>query len=545
MLLDRAQTLEHERAFVELNRSGVEVASLTYSQLLSKATAVAAQLQELRVNERNVLLLIPHGMHFIVGFYGCLLAGFVAVPHRMPKPSDFERLGSICNSIRIAAVVTVRAHLARTEEFVGKYQPGVPTICVDHLESALAWRLAESKFDTIALVQFTSGTVRSPKGVVLTHGALIRNSEAIRSAFKFSLKNVVVSWLPFTHDMGLIGHVVQPVYSGLLNVFMSPTTFVTTPSMWLQVISRYRAYCSGAPNFAYRFCCDKRMDDDMEGVDLSCWRLAYCGAERIDPDTARSFCARFARLGFSSSSFFPCYGLAESTLFVTGRWGLEIDKSPSNQECVSVGSVRSDHVSVKVVEPRSMTECGDRCIGEIWIKSKSNALGYINDLDATETTFGVCLDGDAGYLRTGDLGYTDSDQLYVVGRMKDLIKVRGISFAAEDAELLIMRAAQEMAVVVSACAVVGVDTELGESTIALIEIEEEFRCAANGRDLSEGVTRKICDSMGLLLCDVLLVNRGDLPRTASGKVKRAECRELYYQVRANREEDYRRVSGTS
>lgn len=534
VLLEHASSREQAPVYTELDRHGKTTQTLTFGRVQQKSAAVAATLQRLELVDRRVLLLMPQSMSFIVGFLGCLLARCVAVPHRLPKATDMERLLTIARMADIAAVLTIKAHEPRIRQLFDHSGLNVALVSVDEVDDALHsdWRMPDIGAATTALVQFTSGTIRSPKGVVVPHSALLHNSAAIREAFRFRGGEPLISWLPFTHDMGLIGHVVQPLYSSLHSIFLSPVAFATNPLCWLQAISDFRADCSGAPNFAYRLCSSKFTAESSMQLDLSSWRLAYCGAERIDADTMRTFIQKFRPHGFSPSSIFPCYGLAESTLFVTGRWGIAADRlTPASQEYVSVGPVANDRTTVKIVEPDTLSECADREIGEICIRSTSNASGYLNDAKATADAFDITIDGLDGFMRTGDLGYRDAGQLFVVGRMKDLIKIRGVAFAAEDAELVVVRTTQRMGQDILACAVTGIETESGEAALAFIELQNEISDARCSRDLSSRVARAVCDEIGILLEDVILVTRGELPKTPSGKVKRAACKDIYLSRR--------------
>jgi acyl-CoA synthetase (AMP-forming)/AMP-acid ligase II len=519
-LLNQMDRDAEATAFIELDRKGRERHVASYQLLFDRAASTAVHLQARGLGGKNVLLQISHGFDFVAGFYGCLLAGCTAVPRRVATRSQRDQLGPVLEVAEVAAVLCNEDTRDAWDD-AGSTGPSLPVICVEQgRDLSRDWRPPKLREQAIALIQFTSGTTSLPKGVVVSHGALAHNSETIRAAFGFVPGHTVVSWLPFTHDMGLVGHVVQPVYSGLRSVVMPPAAFAGNPSTWLRTIAAYRAYCSGAPNFAYRFSCDRIADESVSDLDLSGWEIAYCGAERIEAHTIRRFLAKFASLGFRPISIYPCYGLAESTLYATGRRGLKTDQpTPGGPTYVSVGAPPGSS-EIRIVAPDTAAECVDRTVGEVWIRSESAASGYMNDAASSAATFDARCGTRGGFIRTGDFGYRADAELYLVGRIKDVIKVRGLAVAAEDVELAISDAAQAEGHCLHGCAVIEVEGQDRESIVAVIEAEPSLST------IFSGLKGSVLRTTGLLLDQLIIVERGTLPRTPSGKVQRRNCRQV-------------------
>ncbi len=544
-LLAQAERTPDARAFVELNRRGEEIAELSRRSLYQRANRVAVRLREIGRDGANVMILLPHGMQFVLCFYGCLLAGRVALPYKIPKSADVPRLLSVLQTAQVAAIVTVKQQEAKVREWLAGAALRIPLLLFDDLaadvsESGVPFHTSRASADERAVLQFTSGTTSSPKGVVISHGALAHNSTAITRAFGLRSGERMVSWLPFTHDMGLIGHVVLPVYSALTSVFMSPVAFVSNPAIWLQAISHYRAQCSGAPNFAYRLCCDKIAESLFE-VDLSCWEVAYCGSERIEPRTAATFIKKFARYGLPARSFYPCYGLAESTLFVTGRHGVKTTLSKTTGAlCVSVGAPADESFQLAIKDDRQ-ARCADGDVGEIWIKSPSNACGFYGESGYSSRPFTADAKYTPEFIPTGDIGYLEAGELYVVGRIKDVIKIRGLAFAAEDLELAIGDAANSLGITIYAVAAIAVVEDEHERIVGLLECDVDGQSVdgqgIDKRDVGvahvrQQIRRRVCDATGAVLDDLVLLSRHALPRTTSGKVKRGQCAAIFLEEKS-------------
>ncbi|HVR99607.1 MAG TPA: AMP-binding protein, partial [Thermoanaerobaculia bacterium] len=462
----------------------------------------------------RALLLYPPGLEFVAAFFGCLYAGVIAVPAYPPRSRRPDsRLRGIAMDCRPRVVLTTAALLARREALVGQ---------VAELASAL-WLDTETLDDPssgfepspgdIAFLQYTSGSTGNPKGVVVTHSNLLHNLERIRVAFGQTPESVVVGWLPLFHDMGLIGNVLEPCYVGCECVLMSPAAFLQKPSRWLAAIDRYRGTTSGGPNFAYDLCARSIAP---ETLDLSCWSVAFNGAEPVRRATLDRFAEIFAPCGFRRESFAPCYGLAEATLLVSAARGAGEDP------LVSCGALPSGD-EVRIVDPESGIACAADEVGEIWLAGPSVAAGYWNRPEATQETFGaVAEDGGGPYLRTGDLGFVRHDELVITGRLKDLIVLRGRNLYPQDVELSAERA--HPALRAGGGAAFSVDERGEESVVVVHEVE---RRAGPLGEITDAVRRAVAEEHGVRVADVVLLRAGTIPKTSSGKIQRRECRSRY------------------
>jgi amino acid adenylation domain-containing protein/non-ribosomal peptide synthase protein (TIGR01720 family) len=530
-----------------------EARRLTWSEVDREARAVAALLQESVAPGERALLLYPSGLEFVTAFLGCLYAGVVAVPASPPRPRRSQpRLAAIAHDAEPALVLTHRSLRQRIEglgESISELQ-GLRILATDELDLGLAerWRDPGVKPSDLAFLQYTSGSTALPKGVVVTNGNLLHNEETIRRAFGQSEDSIIVSWLPLYHDMGLIGGVLQPLYVGAQCVLMPPLAFLQRPMRWLQAIDRYRATTSGGPNFAYELCVQRRTDPGCEALDLSSWDVAFNGAEPVRPGTLGRFARAFAEQGFRNEAFFPCYGLAEATLFVSGGTkeappiveeidsaALERDRvaaamaGASARALVSCGGPWLD-TQVVIADPESLERLpGDR-VGEIWVSGPSVAQGYWRRPEATEREFCARLSGEpetGPFLRTGDLGFLLDGQLFVTGRLKDLIIIRGRNHYPQDIELTAesshpgLRAGGGVAFTLEG------DAESGERLVVVQELARGRRPEVGVA--AEAIRRAIVEEHEVQVHEVVLVRDATVPRTSSGKVQRSACRALYLE----------------
>jgi acyl-CoA synthetase (AMP-forming)/AMP-acid ligase II len=557
VLRERARDRFRDRAFTFLTDGEVEGDTLTYGELDVNARSIAAALRShgLIPGER-ALLLYPPGLEFISAFFGCLYAGIIAVPAYPPQPSQLARtLPRLLSIIADAdvAIVLCDASVSRSGKGMSAHAPAlvnIPWLSTDRLGASRAneWTGHAISRDHLAFLQYTSGSTASPRGVMVSHANLLHNLDYARRQGGNGPGTVSVSWLPVIHDMGLIEGVLQPIFAGYPAHLMAPASFLQRPMRWLRAITRYRATNSGAPNFAYDLCVRKVSDDQLPELDLSSWRIAYNGAEPIRRETLLAFHERFRSVGFRWRSFFPVYGLAESTLLVStgdcdyepvmrdvdagqlaaGRVVAAVAGAPT-KSLVSSGPHGSG-TRVLIVDPATTTPCADGEVGEIWVSSPSVARGYWRrDIESAETFRARLADGRGPFLRTGDLGTMIDGELFVTGRAKDIIVIRGYKYYPQDIELTAERLHPAIRGGCSAAfALDGGDTESVGLAVELdprqLPIDQKTRVRAFG-EIVDAVRAAIATEHGVNLSLVALVGVGGVPKTSSGKLRRSACRD--------------------
>jgi acyl-CoA synthetase (AMP-forming)/AMP-acid ligase II/acyl carrier protein len=396
--------------------------------------------------------------------------------------------------------------------------------------------------EQLAFLQYTSGSTRSARGVMVRHGDLATNLDSLREIWSVDRESVGVSWLPVFHDMGLIAGVLLPIWMGYPTYLMSPTTFIRDPLSWIRAFSHFRGTLGGAPNFAYQACADAAQAADTSALDLSSWRVAWNGAEPVRPDTLDRFCSQFEPNGFRPHSISPGYGLAEATLIVSCSDGSEPPTELTVDESeLHIGQVRvrADGTSgtkrlagsgrpgtgteLRIVRPDTRRDAERHRLGEIWVRSGSVAQGYWQNPVETDQTFGGYLTtGEGPYLRTGDLGFLHEDELFVIGRLKDLIVIRGVNYYPHDIEYTVERS--HAALRSDAGAVIGVDEGGRTDLVALHEIRRDCAESVSLAEVCDAVRRAVAREHQVALRRVVLLRPGDLPKTSSGKVQRARCR---------------------
>jgi len=535
-------------------------ANLTFAELDRAARAVAAELVRQLGEARHgaaALLLYPPGLEFIPAFLGCMYAGVVPVPVSPPRSAKhIERLAAVSKDCGARIAFTSGSLHARESELfaMAPALAALPVVASDGIEASLAENFEPRALDPngLAFLQYTSGSTGTPKGVMVTHANLLANLRAIHSSSASDKDFVLVSWLPIFHDMGLIGSTLYPLWRGDRLVFMSPFAFLEKPIRWLRAITRYKGQMAIGPNFALDLCARKITDEEKRGLQLSSWKTLWCGAEPVRAETLRRFDKAFGRYGFRSSTHLPCYGLAENTLLTTvGSPGLEprilcVDPGALEQglvaaprdaakklELVGCGSIR-DESRLAIVDPESCRELRPDRVGEIWVHGPSVAQGYWQRPEETTQTFGAHLaDSDAGpFLRTGDLGFVHAGELYVCGRLKDLIIIRGRNLYPSDIEAAAEREVSfSRANGVAAFAIDGADTE---KLVIVVELPDEVvtnladaALLAKAEALIERVRGTIASEFEAPVHEIVCVKQGTFPRTTSGKVQRGRCKKLY------------------
>jgi len=542
-----AENQPTEPAFYFLTDGDRNEIRWTFEQLDEKARAVARKLQLLGLKDRRALLLYPPGLDFVAGFFGCLYAGVVAIPAYPPRRNrNMTRIQAISDDAEAKAVLTVHAVTGRVSGLLDEapHLRDLTWLATDEIPAELAgdWEEPEIDGDMLAALQYTSGSTGTPKGVMLAHRNMMHNASIIAYGFEPTRTGIGTSWLPTYHDMGLVGGVLEPVFCGCPVVLMSPLAFLQKPVRWLRTITRYGVTISGGPNFAYDLCTQKVTDDQLKGLDLSTWDVAFNGAEPIRDSTLDKFAERFGPVGFRCEAAYPCFGMAETTLIVTGGKKHEppvmrtfSGKALDEHRIVSVDGDREDArvlvgcgqvlpgQEVRIVDPVNYRHLPDDRVGEIWVDSPSVAMGYWKNRGATQDTFQAKLaDSTSGtYLRTGDLGFLHEGELFVTGRLKDLIIVRGMNRYPQDIELTVERSSNRLQA--GAVGAFAVDMKGRERLIIVSEVERKRH--KDWADVIQTIRRNVTVEHDLPPDGVVLVRFGSIPKTSSGKIQRHACRD--------------------
>lgn len=549
LLRHRSAHLGHDRAFVYLADGENDEIHLSYRELDRQARAIAARLQAMGLVGERALLLYPAGLDFIAAFFGCLYAGVVAVPAYPPRRNrSLERIEAIANDAEAKIALTTDEVLGRVQGVLDaspnlKHMPWLATNRLPKGEEN-NWRKPDVHGDTLAFLQYTSGSTGQPKGVMLTHANLMHNSALISYAFEMTRSGSGVFWLPVYHDMGLIGGVLEPLYMASPNVLMSPVAFLQKPFRWLQAISKHKATISGGPNFAYDLCVRKVTAEQRETLDLSSWVLAFNGAEPVREETIDAFTRAFEPCGFRREAFYPCYGLAEATLIVSGGFrgappvvryfdakaleNNQVVDALADEEgargLVGCGGNLLDE-EIVIANPQTLVRCAADEVGEIWVKGPSVALGYWKQPEQTEQTFRAFLQdsGRGPYLRTGDLGFMQDGELFVCGRIKDLIIVRGVNHYPQDIELTIERSHEDLRKGAGAAFTVEIDGR--ERLVIVNEVERgRHREKESFEPIFDAIRRNVSAEHELPVDAIVLLKAGSIPKTSSGKIQRHASR---------------------
>lgn len=514
--------------------AGLTQETLTFSSLWEQAACLAQYLQAQGLTHERAVLVCKSQKNFVVAFYACLLAGTVAVPSSPPKRKVLEsRLKLIAQDAKARVIIFDADELASADLALDgedllkidlRHCPGADAFAA-HVAT---WTPVFADESTPAFLQYTSGSTGDPKGVVVSHGNLVHNCAAIQEAMEITPESRLFTALPLYHDMGLVGGVLQLMYSGCSASFLSPTEFVQYPERWLRIISEFRITVSGGPNFMFDLAARTIQADAIKGVDLSSWRVAFCGAEPIRASVVTRFTERFASYGFRAEAFYPCYGMAESTLLITGaRVGsLPVTQRYAGVEVMGCGLPWRD-TGIEIVDPQSLTRVPAGENGEIWVRGRSVAQGYWGWPKMSQQVFQARFAGaDPGYLRTGDLGFVRDGQLYVTGRLKDLIIVNGRKYVPQDIEDNCERSHDALRH--SGGAAFGVSDGQGERLIVVFELKREWlRRHQEWPAVLSSMRGSVNTEHGLPVSDIVLLMPGALPRTSSGKVRRMQCRMDY------------------
>ena len=552
----RASHQPDEIAFTYLVDGESQQVHVTNQELDRQARGIGAWLETHGLVGSRALLLYPPGLDFISAFFGCLYAGVAAVPVYPPRRNrSLSRIRAIAEDAQAEVALTTDAVLQRVGSLIEE-TPGLKELtwlatCQVPEGMDARWQMPDVYGDTLAFVQYTSGSTGAPKGVMLNHANLLHNSALIAYAFEHTRSGIGVFWLPSYHDMGLIGGILQPLYMGRPNILMSPMSFLQRPYRWLSAITRYSGMArggitSGGPNFAYDLCVEKITPEQRRTLDLSKWAVAFNGAEPVRAETLDRFVEAFEPCGFRPEAFYPCFGLAEATLIVSGGYAKQVpvirnfeavmlaggqvaDGQPDDEgvrALVGCGSTLPDQ-QIVIADPRRMTRSAGEEVGEIWVRGPSVAQGYWRQPEATQSTFGAFLKdtGEGPFLRTGDLGFIKDGELFVTGRLKDLIIIHGLNHYPQDIELAVQQSHRRLRPDSGAVFIVMAD---GRQRLVVVH-EIERRKQGNLTGVFNAVRRAVADEHELAVDSIVLVRAGSIPKTSSGKIQRHACRQGYVE----------------
>ena len=553
LLRHRAAVQADDRAYVALSDRGGEEASITFAGLARRSAALARRIAAHAAPGERALLLCPNGVGFMVGFFGCVLAGVIAVPMMLPR-----RQSARDASASIVADCTPRLALApgalvagERGDLVGRFAgAGLEWLAVDDPqdEAEPGGLIGAGTGDDLAFLQYTSGSTSAPKGVMVSHANLLANLGMIEQAFGNTRRSTYVSWVPLYHDMGLIINALQSLYVGSACVLMAPVAFMQRPLLWLRAIGDYRAEVAGGPNFAFDLCVERYRPEQMDGLDLSCWKVAFNGAEPVRADTIRRFCDTYAAHGFAAAAMFPAYGMAEATVLVSaGRRGAgpptrTVSRNELRQDRVApphdggdmqavVGCGRAlEGERIAIVDPDSCRRLGNLEIGEIWVAGPNVARGYWQNPAASEAAFGATIAGEGErWLRTGDLGFVDeAGELFITGRIKEVVIIRGANHYPQDIEHTVQSCHPALRRHGGAAFTVQTDRE-AERLVVVQEVERTYRSRVTADELAGRIREAIVGAHDIVPHEIALLRPGALPKTTSGKIQRALCRKLWLE----------------
>ncbi|MEL7008924.1 MAG: fatty acyl-AMP ligase [Cyanobacteria bacterium J06588_4] len=550
-------TKPDQTAYTFLADGENESASCTYQELDLQARAIAVQLLTKVQPGDRALLVYPYtsGLEFIAAFLGCLYAGVIAV-------TDYPRQHIKSLSQYQDRIVDCQASIAlTTQEFADRVKSqllahptmalklkALPWIASDTLDLDIAaqWQMPQIDGDTLAFLQYTSGSTGQPKGVMITHRNVLHNSEVIYQSFNHHPQSKILMWLPMFHDMGLIGGVMQPLYAGLPAVLMSPIALAQKPFLWLQALSKYKITTSGGPNFAYDLLCQKITPEQRASLDLSHWEVAFTGAEPVRAETLAKFTELYKPCGFRQEAFYPCYGMAEATLFITG---VEAGKDPTvthlNKKALTedkIVVVTPEHPNAKatvscgrtwlgdeiiIVNPETKIECAGDRVGEIWAAGAGIGKGYYQREEQTEATFQARLANNPhqAYLRTGDLGFIKDGELYITGRIKDMMILWGRNHYPQHIEETV--AGCHPALRPNHGAAFSIDVGGEEQLVVAHEINRTDLRQLNAEEVIGAIRLSVGEQNMANVFAVALLKTGSIPKTSSGKIQRRACQSMF------------------
>ena len=540
-----AATRNPQFTFVE---DGKAVSVRTFAEIALRARGAAAHFRELCQPGDRAVLILPSGLPFIEMFLGCLYAGVIAVPlHLGHSTHETSRVWRCIRNCGAKVVVCSERCSRLLVASAGAADPGIHWVDADSfIEERVLFEGLPRGGEALAFLQYTSGSTSAPRGVRVTHANILANNEMIHTVFQHDERTVMGGWLPLHHDMGLMGQVMHPIWMGVSSYLMAPAAFIQKPLRWLELVGRFKVTTSGGPSFSYDLCAQAGLTAELgEDVDLSSWNIAFNGAEPVRFDVIERFTRAFANRGFARSAFLPCYGLAEATLLVSGNSrgdcrAIEVDLEKLESEHVVAAPVdrptrtlvscgrSAANMDIRIVNPETREIAAPGTIGEIWLSGPNVADGYWDAPDYRHI-FGQSPVPDDGrkYLRTGDLGLLQGEDLFITGRLRDLIIIRGRNHYPEDIEFEVQNAHRAFAGMMGAAFSVRQSEDEEEQVVVIHEIRREFARERALEELSDAARHAVVRTHGLSVHRLVLVSPRTLPRTSSGKIQRHRAREQY------------------
>ena len=546
ILQTRYEYQGNEIAYRFLKDGEIEIDAITYQELDHKAKIIASHLQSINLSNQRVIIIYPYdrGLDFITAFFGCLYGRIVAVTCHPPlnrhgileiqeRLNDSQAQGLIAHPTLIKQL---KEKLITPDNFNWIVNNDISTVVND-------WQKPTITPESLAFLQYTSGSTGKPKGVMITHQCILDNQKMLKLAFGNNNNSIGLGWLPLFHDMGLIGLVIQALYVGRPSIFMSPVAFIQKPVRWLQAISRYKATTSGAPNFAYDLLCRHVTPQQRENLDLSHWELAFCGGEPIQMQTVNQFCQLFSSCGFRREAFYPCYGMAEATLLITGgkrgtfpifkyvnEMALENNLVVTNSHkkagflpIISVGKTWLD-AQIKIVNPHTLQPCFSDELGEVWISGSGLGKGYWQDAKRTKETFQANIKNtqETSFLRTGDLGFLEGEELFITGRLNDVMVFWGLNYYPQLIEQTVAEC--NPALKQNCTAAVSVKQGGEPQLIIVSEIDRSYRKSLDFDEIVAQICWSVFDKYMIDVYSIVLLKTGKIPKTSSGKIQRYACK---------------------
>lgn len=545
-----------------LDNNGVIQGSLSYQELQNCGRTVAFRLRRKLKKQSTVIVMLPTSLEYEAAILGCFYGGIIAVPVCPPANQiQAERLlGVMVNSMSEVIITSeyIYSEICKNKELI-KCFAGKTWVFINNVNDFIfcqTEQVYEVNATDIAFLQYTSGSTGEPKGVAVSHKSLMHNLKLLKANMDVREKTLMMSWLPLFFDMGLIGSMFVPIYSGASVILMDTRDFLMNPFLWIKAMSDYKVEVTVAPNFAYQLCSDKISEQQLELIDLSSLRTVYNGAELVRKSTLDSFCKKYQPCGFKKTAFLPTYGMAEHTLFITGvqnnetysSIAVDMDKLKENTvEILDAGAERAieyvscgeppEDVMVKIIDLNSLTECDELTVGEIWVKSDSMAGGYWNNTEASKEVFDgrIADSSEHGFLRTGDLGFLYKKALYITGRYKDLVIINGKNYYCKDIEYVCENSNKEIGN--SASALFAIEEDENEKIVYVAELicsDSDFTSEEKNKkieSLTQKVKHDIYSSFGIIPYDIVFLKQNTILKTVSGKVQRSACRLAYLDNR--------------